>query len=151
MNGYRVERVQDLEAVFGPLQLLHRAHWDETEEYRKAAFCPQYETFKKYWVWKMVRIWVARHGEEIVGHLTVYLHTSMHTGEVLATEDALYVLPEHRKGVGTALVRQCIADLREEGVAEIWATTKPETRVGLILRRLGFSHVADKYLIRLKG
>lgn len=151
MKSYTIERVQDYEAVIGPLQFLHRAHWDETEDYRHSNFQPQYRLLRQYWDWGLLRIWVARCEGKVIGHLTAYVSTSVHTGEQIATEDALYVLPEHRKGVGTELVRRALADLKEEGVAEVWATAKPQTRVGLLLKRLRFAHVADSFHIRLKG
>jgi hypothetical protein len=144
-----IREIDSLDAIIDDLKALHRAHWAETENYRHSEFKPQYELLFKYWGWKMLRIWGVFDDTRMVGHVTMYITTSMHTGETIANEDALYVLPEYRSGYGAQLCRQMLKDLRRDRIAEAWATCKPATRVGSLLRRLGFSHVADTYLIRL--
>jgi GNAT superfamily N-acetyltransferase len=145
-----IRRIRDYDSARPGLEVLHKAHWEESEtSYRGAPFGPQYDLFKRYFEWDMLQIWGAYSGERMVGHVSIYTLTSAHTGEKIAQEDALYVLPGHRKGSGAALLRRALSDLRAEGVKELWATTRPETRVGLLLRRLGFKYVSDTYLVRL--
>jgi GNAT superfamily N-acetyltransferase len=139
----------DFDAIFEQLRHLHLSHWNETESYRRSVFAPRYDLLRKYWIDGIAWGWGAFDGKRLVGHATVYVTTSVHTGELTATEDALYVLPEYRKGVGADLVRRALSDLRVAGVAELWCTTKPATRVGAMLERLGMKHVANTYLIRL--
>lgn len=144
-----IRPITDMGLVFEDLQHLHKSHWDESESYRNSTFAPRYDLLEQYWKHGMIRAWGAFDGERMIGHLTVYVQVSIHTGELIATEDALYVLPEYRKGAGSALVKRCVEDLTTEGLAEIWATCKPETKVGTLLERKGFAHVADTYLLRL--
>jgi GNAT superfamily N-acetyltransferase len=147
----KIERIRVLDGVFDQLKMLHKSHWDETEAYRNSEFSPRYDLLVDYWNRGLLLIWgLFNDTGDLVGHLSMYVTTSVHTGEMIATEDALYVLPEYRKGYGAALSRQMLSDIRKVGVSECWATCKPATRVGMMLKRLGFSHVADTYLIRLK-
>jgi GNAT superfamily N-acetyltransferase len=139
----------DFDAIFEQLCALHLAHWLETESYRNSEFKPRYDLLRQYWESGIAWGWGAFDGRKLVGHATVYVTTSVHTGEMTATEDALYVLPEYRKGIGADLVRRAMSDLRTAGVSELWCTAKPATRVGAMLERLGMRHVADTYLIRL--
>ncbi len=145
-----VRRIEDMGLVLEDLQHLHRSHWDESESYRNSTFAPRYDLLQRYWELGMIRAWGAFDGSRLIGHLTVYVSVSVHTGEPIATEDALYVLPEFRKGAGSMLVKRCIEDLTAEGLAEIWATCRPKTKVGTLLERKGFAHVADTYLLRLQ-
>lgn len=144
----QIREVTNINEVFDDLKYLHRAHWRETEQYRRATFNPQYDLLLRYWASGMLAIWGVFDDAKMVGHLTYYLAPSMHTGELMATEDALYVLPSYRNGVGQKLVYTSLTELHARGVKEVWATTKPENRVGLMLKRVGFKHVADKWLLR---
>lgn len=148
-EGYEIWPLTDFDAIFDQLRELHLAHWNETEAYRHSTFAPRYDLLKNYWDNGIAWGWGAFQGRKLVGHATVYVMTSIHTGELIATEDALYVLPEHRKGIGAAIVRRAMDDLRTAGVAELWCTTKPETRVGQMLERFGMKYVANTYHIRL--
>lgn len=145
-----IHEIKDLDAVLPQLKNLHSAHWKETEKYRNSEFTPRYDLLDHYFKVGVLRIWGAFEYGVMVGHLSMYITTSLHTGEQIATEDALYVLEHYRTGVGARLSRTMLADLRAGGVAEVWATCKPATRVGLLLKRLGFNHVADTYHVRLK-
>lgn len=138
-----------LKALWPQLCDLHRAHWDETEAYRHSKFAPRYDLLQNYFERGVARAWGAFERAKLVGHITMYVSVSVHTGETIATEDAVYVLPAYRTGVGARLIKRMIEDLRREGIAEIWATTKPATRVGRLLTRLGWKFVAEQYHIRL--
>jgi GNAT superfamily N-acetyltransferase len=144
-----IEPLPPFRAIFGQLRALHRMHWDETEAYRDSVFSPRYDLLEHYFERGIARGWGAFHGEKLVGHVTVYVTTSVHTGEQIATEDALYVMPEYRRGIGARLIKRMLSDLKRDGVAELWATTRPGTRVGPLLERLGMKHVANNYHIRL--
>jgi len=151
MTELRVERLtlDRLPSLWGQLQALHLEHWNETEAYRHSKFSPRYDLLQQYFERGIAQTWGAFDGERLVGHITMYVTTSCHTGETIATEDAVYVLPEYRGSVGRKLITTMTADLCKDGVAEIWATTKPGTRVGKLLVKLGWRYVAEQYHIRL--
>ena len=41
-----------------------------------------------------------------VGHCNVYITNDMHNNDLIAQEDTIYVLPEHRNGVGKKMIAQ---------------------------------------------
>ena len=45
-----------------------------------------------------------------VGYCNVYVTNDMHNGDLIAQEDALFVLQEHRNGVGKKLVQHVLED-----------------------------------------
>jgi hypothetical protein len=142
-----IKRIEDMGLVIGDLEHLHRAYWEEAGQL--ARFAPQYDLLRHYWERGVVRAWGAFDGDRLVGHLTCFVTQSIHTGQPVATEDTLYVLPEYRNGTGRDLIRAGIADMAAHGIKEFWATCEPRTRVGPMLERQGFSHVSNAYRLRL--
>lgn len=77
-----------------------------------------------------------------VGYGNIYLTSDMHNGELIAQEDTLYILPEHRNGVGKRLVRFALDDLRQRGVKRLNVTAVTDLRVAKLWERMGFRHAA---------
>ena len=145
-----IKRIEDMGLVIEDLEHLHKSYWEEMQQHRESRYAPRFDLLKHYWQLGVVRSWGAFDDDRLVGHLTAFVTTSIHSGESVATEDRLYVLPEYRTGTGRALLKKAISDLRKEGVEELWATCEPITRVGPLLERQGFSHVANAYMMRLE-
>ena len=78
-----------------------------------------------------------------VGHSNVYLTNDMHSGELIAQEDTIYILPEHRNGIGKTLVKHILADLKARGVKRAIISPVTDLRVGKIWKRMGFREVAS--------
>ncbi len=78
-----------------------------------------------------------------VGHSNVYLTSDMHNGELIAQEDTIYIVPEHRNGIGKALVKHILADLKARGVKRVMISPVTDLRVGKIWKRMGFREVAS--------
>jgi ribosomal protein S18 acetylase RimI-like enzyme len=66
----------------------------------------------------------------------------MHNGDLIATEDMIYVLPEHRNGLGTKIVRFALEELRTRKVKRVLVSPVTDLRVAKIWRRMGFREVA---------
>lgn len=77
-----------------------------------------------------------------VGYANVYLTNDMHNGDLIATEDMIYVLPEHRNGLGTKIVRFALEELRTRKVKRVLVSPVTDLRVAKIWRRMGFREVA---------
>ena len=86
--------------------------------------------------------YVVRHDGRAVGHSNVYLTTDMHTGEKIAHEDTVYILPEHRNGIGKKLVRFMLEDVKARGAVRVNISPVTDLRVGKIWKRMGFRDVA---------
>lgn len=87
--------------------------------------------------------YVVRHEGAAVGHANVYLTNDMHNGELIAQEDTLYIVPEHRNGVGKKLVRFVLDDLEKRGVKRVTVQAMTDLRVAKIWRRMGFKDTAQ--------
>lgn len=87
--------------------------------------------------------YVARLDGLPVGHCNVYLTNDMHNGDLIAQEDVLYVVPEHRNGLGKKLVRHVLSDLEKRGVRRVSVLALTDLRVAKIWRRMGFKDAAQ--------
>lgn len=82
--------------------------------------------------------YVARLEGRPVGHANVYVTNDMHNGEKIAVEDMLYVVPEHRNGLGKKIVQFALDDLRKRGVKRVNISAVTDLRVAKIWKRMGF-------------
>jgi L-amino acid N-acyltransferase YncA len=87
--------------------------------------------------------YIVRSCGTVVGYSNVYLTNDMHNGEAIAVEDTIYILPDHRNGIGKRLVKHILSDLKERGVKRVNITPVTDLRVGKIWSRMGFRHTAD--------
>lgn len=86
--------------------------------------------------------YVVRLDGKAVGHSNVYLTNDMHNGEPIAQEDTIYILPEHRNGIGKTLVKHILSDLKARGVKRVSISPVTDLRVGKIWQRMGFKEAA---------
>jgi L-amino acid N-acyltransferase YncA len=84
--------------------------------------------------------YVVRLDGKAVGYCSVYLTNDMHNMDFIAQEDALYVLKEHRSGVGKKLVEYGLSDLRNRGVKRLNVNAMTDLRVAKLWERMGFKH-----------
>lgn len=145
------ERMADTLAELRPM---HQAHWEETEEYRHGlVFAPDYETGLAAEASGEYLLLTARTKTgELAGNYTFWLTKSRHTGTLVASEDAMYIAPRHRRG---RLFKR-FADYGEQAVAafgamELRLSTKTTNDVGQMLPRMGYRHVANQYVKLLGG
>lgn len=102
------------------------------EEYFAAADRGEYLTF------------IVLENETLIGYCSIWVVRNMHCkSELIATEDALYAIPERRKGVGKPLVKFVLDHLRSLGVKRATITPVTDLRVGKVWRRMGFVPVAE--------
>lgn len=83
------------------------------------------------------------HDEKIVGYSNIWLTNDMHNGEYIAQEDTIYIVKEHRNGVGKRLVKRILADLEKRGVKRVHITPVTDLRVAKIWKRMGFKPASE--------
>lgn len=98
-----------------------------------------FEAFRGGWLVN----YIVRLNGVAVGYSNVYVTSDMHTSEPFASEDTIYVLPEHRNGIGKKLIRFILDDLRRRGVKRFQITPVTDLRVGKICKRMGFEDMAS--------
>lgn len=86
--------------------------------------------------------YVVRKEGKAVGYSNVYLTNDMHNGELIAREDTVYILPEHRNGIGKRLVKHILEDLKARGVKRVHISPVTDLRVAKIWKRMGFREAA---------
>ena len=139
---FRTVRMAD---VLPQLQVLHKAHWKETEGYRHGlAILPDYP--------RMLQL--ERDGQFIVfgvfdangkmlGNTACHVYTSLHTQTLAAKEDTLYLDQEIRKGfTAVRFFKYCEAQLVKLGVREITLDIKLTNDVGKVWERQGYQFVS---------
>jgi len=134
---------------------LHRAHWGETEAYRHGQpFAPRLDRYLDYERIGWYVLYTARDEDAdraLVGNVGVYYAPSMHTQELIATEDTLFLLKDYRRG-GNAkhFIQFVIADAWRRGAVELTVTSKND-KTGSLLKYLDFQPVAVQYSMQRRA
>lgn len=97
------------------------------------------------------RVWTARDAAgALVGYCGLFVVVDHHTGERAASEDAVYLAPEARRGLaGLRFIAEVDRLLVDIGVVIVYRTSPSGRDSGPLLRRLGYAPVETKYARRL--
>lgn len=127
------------------LDVLHRAHWLETEKYRHGlALNPDYPSIAELERAGKVLQLTMRKAGALVGHLRLYIARSLHTQTLYAEEDSLFIDTASRGGFAVvALLRYaeaCIWSLPQ--LEEIRVNSKLANRADVLMKRIGYQATA---------
>ena len=134
---------------YSELEANYRRHYAEMAERLEkdgipvSPYNPRLESYFNAFRGGWLLNYVARFNGQAVGHCNVYLTNDMHNGDLIAQEDVLYVVPEHRNGLGKKLVRHVLSDLEGRGVKRVSVLALTDLRVAKIWRRMGFKDAAQ--------
>lgn len=149
-HGYEI-RATKLEECLDSLRKQHKQQWDEIEESRPPLNVDYDRYISSERNGGFVQIGAFKSGE-FVGGCGFFVYPSIQTRITVAEETALYLLPEHRKGMlAYVMMKYCVDFLRNIGVKEITATVKYYAKTGKIMDRLGFRKTDAVYIIGLEG
>ncbi len=139
--------VESLKDVWNEVMLLAVDHWHETEMYRHGQkFAPSFDRYMQYENAGWLIQCCARDNGVLVGYATLYICPSMHTQQIIATEDTFFLLPEFRKGRnGVRLVKFAEEECKKRGAVEIMMTAKLTNNAGRLMECLGYQEVAKQY------
>ncbi len=145
--GYiiKVERFSDIQ---DELHALHALHWQETEKHRHGlTMNPDYAEFCRRERCGGLIQFTLRDGDELVGNMRMYLSTSIHTQTRYASEDTIFIKPEHRGGFAAlAMMRFAEKCLLSLGIREIRGNSKLINNADVLMRRLGYTPVATEFV-----
>lgn len=85
--------------------------------------------------------YVVRLDGKAVGYSNIYLTNDMHNGRLIAREDTIYILPEHRNGIGRRFSKFILSHLKHVGVKALNVTALTDLRVAKLWKRMGFKEV----------
>jgi GNAT superfamily N-acetyltransferase len=86
--------------------------------------------------------YVVRLDGEAVGYSNIYVTNDMHNGDIIAQEDTIFILKEHRNGIGRKFSKFILADLKCRGVKRLNVLALTDLRVSKLWERMGFKHTA---------
>lgn len=145
--------IERLQPIWAQILFMASEHWKETEGYRHGQeFAPdayryfQFNQMPGAGKLSFYTMFTARDAGKMVGYAGMYVTSSMHTQQVIATEDTWFLLPEYRKGRNAlAFYKYVEAECLEAGVVEIGMTAKLTNGAGRILEYLGYVHSSNQY------
>lgn len=151
-GAYRIQ-VESFREILEELKPLHAQHWAETEGHRHVLhLAPDYDALcARERAGRLIQFTV-RFGDELAGHLLMYVGNSIHTGTLVAEEDTLYMKPAHRGGfTAMALLRYAETVLIQLGAREIRANSKVVNNADVLMRRMRYQQVAIQFVKVLAG
>jgi len=140
--------LENFEKTYRELEPLYRQHYGEMQE-RLAGegipigdFNPQLGLYRDFSRAGWLLNYVVRLDGRAVGYSNIYMTPDMHNGEKIATEDTIYLLPDHRNGTGRKLAQFILEDLDARGVKRLNVTAVTDLRVAKLWKRMGFKETA---------
>lgn len=145
-NGY-LFAVERFDSVRDELHGLHEMHWAETERYRHAVeMNPDYAGMARAERAGRMLQFTVRYDGHLVGNLRAYITTSMHTQQLMAREDTIFIHPEHRlPWLAVKFTRYALDCLKSIGVVEVVADVKLSNGADALLRRVMGKPVAMQF------
>ena len=153
MTAYTVA-VEKLEVILPELEHMYRQHYAEMRSrllalgVETAPYDPRWDTYFEYERAGHFLTFVGRLDGKAVGYANIYITSDMHNRELIASEDTLYVDPEHRgKSAGRDIVECVHATLKGLGVKRLNVTTATDLKVAAWLEKRGYKHTAHNMTI----
>lgn len=135
---------------FDELEFMYRQHYQEMVE-RLAKDGVIYSDYNPRWeqYWKAsdegwLLTFILRHEGKAVGCSNIYITHDMHNSDLIAQEDTIYVVPEHRNGIGRKFTKVILAELKERGVKRLNVSAMTDLRATKLWKRLGFKELATQ-------
>jgi GNAT superfamily N-acetyltransferase len=138
-------QLADGEADYPELEPLYRQHYAEMRE-RLAAegidyapYSPRLDAyFNAVRAGYLLHFTARTEAGQAVGYANIYLTNDMHNGELIAREDTIFILKDHRNGIGRKLMRFILDDLKGRGCKRALGLSVTDPRVETLWRRMGF-------------
>lgn len=142
-----VEKFTD---TYRELEPLYRQHYKEmTDRLSEAGihyspYNPRLAEYGKASDGEWLLNFVLRTDGAVCGYANVYVTNDMHNNDLIAQEDTVFVLKEHRNGIGKKLVKFVVEELRSRGVKRLNVSARTDLRVAKLWKRMGFKEAATQ-------
>lgn len=124
---------------------LAKLHWKETERpgQNLNIIFDRYNQYDKAgWYFEAT----ARVEGRLVGNAGMYITPSMHTQQIIATEDSWFMLPEYRKGWNAIKFYRFVEEeCKKRGAVEITMTAKMTNTAGRLMELMGYNLTSQQY------
>ncbi len=123
---------------------LYKAHYDEMRQRvpEIGPFGMNVPEYARQWLGGGLINYVARQDGRAIGYCNAYLSASMHNQGLVAFVDALFVLPDHRGGIGRKLLDFVMSDMKARGAKSITIGCATDMRLPKLLARMKFKELA---------
>jgi GNAT superfamily N-acetyltransferase len=134
--------------TFEELEPLYRQHYGEMIErlardgIEYSPYNPRWDEYFKAGDNGYLLTFILRFDGKAVGCSNIYLTHDMHNSDLIAQEDTIYVLPEHRNGIGKKFARVILDELKERGVKRLNVSAMTDLRATKLWKRMGFKESA---------
>jgi ribosomal protein S18 acetylase RimI-like enzyme len=134
------------------LEPLYRQHYAEmterlaTEGVFYSPYNPRLDKYGEACEGGWLLNFVVRHEGVAVGYSNVYLTNDMHNNDLISQEDTVFVLKEHRNGIGKKLVLRVVEELRSRDVKRLMVSAMTDLRVAKLWKRMGFKEMATQMI-----
>ena len=152
--SYEITR-EKFKDTYLELEPLYRQHYSEMVERLEAdgvedysPYNPRLDEYVRASEGGWLLTFVLRLDGKACGYSNVYLTNDMHNQDLIAQEDTIFVLKEHRNGVGKQMVRHILEELRQLGVKRVLVSSLTDLRVSKLWRRIGFKDVATQMIYK---
>ena len=141
-------RLEKFKETYSELEPLYRQHYSEMGErlaeqgVQYSPYNPRLDEYIRAGEGGWLLTFVLRLDGMAVGYSNVYITNDMHNQDLIAQEDTVFVLKEHRTGWGRKLIRAVHEELEKRGVKRLNITTATDLRVSKLLSRMGYQHTA---------
>lgn len=122
-------------------------HWCETQGFRSyQGYAPSFERYNSYAKSGWFVQFTVRDEGRLVGYAGAYVVPSMHSQQLISTEDTWYLSPDYRKGWNAIRFYRFMEDHGKKlGVVEATMTMPEEKSLNPLVARLGYTCVAKLY------
>lgn len=79
-----------------------------------------------------------------IGYCNMYITQDMHNQDLIAEEDAIFVLKEERNGIGAKFTKFILNNLKNRGIKHLTVSARTDPRVTKLWKRLGFKEIATQ-------
>jgi len=134
--------------TFEELEPLYRQHYGEMIErlardgIEYSPYNPRWDEYFKAGDNGHLLTFILRFDGKAVGCSNIYLTNDMHNSDLIAQEDTIYVLPEHRNGIGKKFARVILDELKGRGVKRLNVSAMTDLRATKLWKRMGFKESA---------
>ncbi len=126
--------------------------WEEVDDRRKTSeLNVQWDSYKAsdeagMHVWLLAVEYDEAGFPFVKGYISLFLCPSMHTGELTALTDTMYVVPSERgTGLGSELIAQAEKVIKEKGAKHFMVTFKNDVNHAPLAERLGLFNYETVY------
>lgn len=144
---------ESIEQVWNEAMELAYEHWKGTKGFRRhEPFNPSFDRYNACNKQGFFHSFTAREGHRLIGYFGIYITPSMHSQELMATEDTFFIHPDYRDGFNAIrFIKHVERELASRGVKELLFSCETDNTVAnRLLTFLKYEPVIQQYRKQLQ-